>query len=1138
MADLPETGMRAVLEDADKFEADAKRVEDAYKRIVAAEAEIAKSSPEAAAAIAQLDKEFQTVEGLEDWAATMEQIAAQTIPEATDAWENMAQIMSLGAIREVTGTMDQIGDSLLGMAKDATFTAARAEELYTVLDNLAVQSGQNAGAMREQVSAIKDLGITTDVAVNLVSQFTRSNLDLSKASQLARLAQDAAVISMEDSSQALAGLLHGILTLQPEMLRYRGIIVDFQSEYKKFADANDRTVLSLSSAEKQSIALNAVLQQGETIAGTYEAAMETASKQMRSFSRYVQELQEDFGNALLPTLTEGVSTAKDLVKAIMGLPEPLKAAIAASGALTGGILKGTSAAVGFGAQIAELAVALKTLATAEQLAALGVLGPAGLMVGLTAIVGVGVVSAIKANEDAHREEATAILASSETYVSYIRQLRDAELQNYALSESLYDMIKATEEAEGATEALAQAQEVLAKQRGIEPLLSIYEKLPGGLELFTNVVRDGSAELDDYLLLLYANTQAMQDLALEHGASAVEARKFAEALGEIVKQEAARREFLRAAEEGREPWQEIADETKAATEALAGYNDGLRMGASQFTKYQEKMIEARMERDRLTEAEKEAASVGEDALSQLTRAEEDADEKREQARADLLSKQASLESQHASKVKDILAQIAETEKELQQDLIEAEEENRKAKLEAERELAKSIEELDRESAEKRADIERELIRKQEDIDREGKEKRADLERDLRRDLEGLERDHLSRMEDLETDYYKRLEDLAEKYGDKLQDINDKFADERKRILEKYELDEGPDIDEQRRNIIQEIRRLEELQREGRRGIDYTADIEKLKKQLEELKQVELDELERRKQEEIDELEKWRDKEQESEDEGYKKAKEAEEKAYEDRRSERLRQHEERIQDLETALVREKEAADRAARQRLEDLERQQAAEQDALRRSHAEKLADLDASLTEEKRKLTEQAEENKGRLQEQLEAERSSYGERQQELRTHYDEQKRQINEAQDEETKKIIDSSDEQTRGLASAYDVQRSDLERHLFGPGGMLEKWQEYKRGVDAALEVHSPSKWTERLGKEMIAGFERADFEAALTGAVTNVQQTVAAPVLSPMQTVSSQSVDNSKTINLDYTGQAQSLASIRSLLALTEAKTGG
>ncbi|NIV38309.1 MAG: hypothetical protein GWN58_55485, partial [Anaerolineae bacterium] len=70
----------------------------------------------------------------------------------------------LGALQQVAGTAGQIGSQLLGLAKQATMTAARAQELDAVLANLAEQNDLSAASMREQVKAIKEQGITTAVA--------------------------------------------------------------------------------------------------------------------------------------------------------------------------------------------------------------------------------------------------------------------------------------------------------------------------------------------------------------------------------------------------------------------------------------------------------------------------------------------------------------------------------------------------------------------------------------------------------------------------------------------------------------------------------------------------------------------------------------------------------------------------------------------------------------------------------------------------------------------------------------------------------------------------------------------------------------------------------------------------------------
>jgi len=321
----------------------------AQERLERAYQALEKESVEGAKMLREMGQAFVDSGGkVEKWADTVEDVFGEAIDgieddaqRATSAMEDMAKILSLGVITQAASTAGQLGDRLVGLAKDAVMTAARIEELDLVMGNLAEQNDLSTAAMREQVEAIRAQGIQADVAYSLVTQFVQANLDLSKASELARLAQDAAVISMEDSSQALAGLVHGITTLQPEVLRYRGILVDLQGEYQKWSEENNRAVQSMTSTEKQAVALNAALAQGATITGTYESAMTSASKQLRSMPRYVNDLKAEMGDALLPVYSDLIFATKDALKEMNSWPAATKAALAATGALTGGLLKGT-----------------------------------------------------------------------------------------------------------------------------------------------------------------------------------------------------------------------------------------------------------------------------------------------------------------------------------------------------------------------------------------------------------------------------------------------------------------------------------------------------------------------------------------------------------------------------------------------------------------------------------------------------------------------------------------------------------------------------------------------------------------------------------------------------------------------------
>ena len=237
--------------------------------------------------------------------------------------------------KQLLQAMQPAGIALAGLGaagtafiRSATLTAARTEELGLVLDVLAenarkaaVAEGDltrasqlSAQAIDGTVAAVKERGITTQVALKLTSQFARYELDMAQASDLARVAQDAAVISMQDSSEALDGLLHGILTYNPRVLRTYGITVQAEDAFKKFAAANGLAADELDNTQRAQAMLNAVLAEGQSISGAYEAAMGSAGKQLRSLNRYWEEAKNALGEAFLPILSEAVQSITALLK--------------------------------------------------------------------------------------------------------------------------------------------------------------------------------------------------------------------------------------------------------------------------------------------------------------------------------------------------------------------------------------------------------------------------------------------------------------------------------------------------------------------------------------------------------------------------------------------------------------------------------------------------------------------------------------------------------------------------------------------------------------------------------------------------------------------------------------------------------
>lgn len=192
---------------------------------------------------------------------------------------------------------------------EATQLAARYETLGAVMGVM----GNNAGYTRQQMAGfqteLEKTGISMIGARDSLNMMAAAQLDLAKSAQLARVAQDAAVIGGINSSEAFQRMVVGITSGQTEVLRTMGILVNFEGAYQK---ATAQAGRALTETEKLQIRFNLVLTEGQKRAGAYEASMGTVGKQALSAQRYLENLQVKVGDAFMPAfrvLVEQYTTA-------------------------------------------------------------------------------------------------------------------------------------------------------------------------------------------------------------------------------------------------------------------------------------------------------------------------------------------------------------------------------------------------------------------------------------------------------------------------------------------------------------------------------------------------------------------------------------------------------------------------------------------------------------------------------------------------------------------------------------------------------------------------------------------------------------------------------------------------------------
>lgn len=234
-------------------------------------------------------------------------------------WAMMAS--GIGATVEIVGKLVKVvAGAIKVFAKFMSKNMMLAGQ-FQEMEFTALAVGQAMGITQEQVRGatkdLEELGIRTDVASKTVAQFARNQLDLSKSTDLVRIAQATAVMLNEDSSASMESLTRAITTGSTVMLRRMGIMLDnkqVEDAYKKSIGAVNR---ELSQNEKMTARTNAIIESGANLLGVYDAAMESPTKRLRSLTgRLIPSFQAALGAPFLDAWSTVIKTVSGFVKGL------------------------------------------------------------------------------------------------------------------------------------------------------------------------------------------------------------------------------------------------------------------------------------------------------------------------------------------------------------------------------------------------------------------------------------------------------------------------------------------------------------------------------------------------------------------------------------------------------------------------------------------------------------------------------------------------------------------------------------------------------------------------------------------------------------------------------------------------------
>jgi hypothetical protein len=335
--------------------------------------------------------------------------------------------------------------------------AARVQTLGVVTRTLGANVGYSAQQIDDLEQSIKKQGITLQASRQAIAQMIEANLDLANATKLARLAQDAAVISGENSSQTFEKLIYVIASGNTLMARRMGLLVDFQGAYQREAKAMGVSTLALDENQKTQIRVNEVMRLGTNIAGAYENAMDTAGKKVTSLDRHVEESWRMLGEHWLPVYADAIDLVTHSLEAWENLDQAKKDDIASWIGLgttisaTEGVVflfMGTATkAIGKLKELGAAMTGIKGIGAAGSLKAMAIsLGP--LAIGVAA-VSAAVYGMIEANQkvktitqdwtksiDAQVKAEASAADIANQYIEKQKQVQD-ELNNSGLATKLF-----------------------------------------------------------------------------------------------------------------------------------------------------------------------------------------------------------------------------------------------------------------------------------------------------------------------------------------------------------------------------------------------------------------------------------------------------------------------------------------------------------------------------------------------------------------------------------------------------------------------------------------------------------------------------------------------------------------------------
>jgi hypothetical protein len=242
----------------------------------------------------------------------MEQTAAKAARGASAGIDGMTASMVKGA---TAGNLLAEGiKKAVEWAKNWTVEAAKMAAHESRMEAsgraLAKAHGIAAEAFEKSVEGVRKIGYHGEDAIHTIDRLIIADLDLSKATGLAKVAKDAAAIENIEAPEALEKILQAIEFGNARALRSAGLVVNFERE---ITTQELRLGRALSDNEKAQARYNAIIKAAAAIQGAHAGAVGEAEMQMKALDREVHELREAVGVQFQDHFKAVLALLRDLV---------------------------------------------------------------------------------------------------------------------------------------------------------------------------------------------------------------------------------------------------------------------------------------------------------------------------------------------------------------------------------------------------------------------------------------------------------------------------------------------------------------------------------------------------------------------------------------------------------------------------------------------------------------------------------------------------------------------------------------------------------------------------------------------------------------------------------------------------------